>query len=363
MRPSVVVVGGGYGGIAVAKALDADTDVILVEPKDAFVHSVASLRAVVRDDWISRIFIPYDRLLSRGRVVPERAVRVQPGEVTLASGAQITADFVVLATGSTYPFPAKADVDDSEQAKEKYRSARAELVRAGRVLLLGAGPVGLELAGEILAEWPHKRVVIVDPAEEILREHSGALRHEIRAQLEALDVRLILGSPLVAKPPTAPGIVGCFTVETEDKVAITADLWLRCHGARPVTEYLAGDLAKARQPNGLVEVTPELRVVGQSAVFAIGDITSIAESKRAGAAGRHATVVAANIRSLASGVPTLSVYSPGPSAIVIPLGPTGGASEAPTLGVVGAEETSRLKGDDLMIGRFLKLLSYEPGVS
>jgi NADH dehydrogenase FAD-containing subunit len=45
--PSVVVVGGGYAGIAVAKALDERTKVTLVEPRDAFVHNVAALRAAV----------------------------------------------------------------------------------------------------------------------------------------------------------------------------------------------------------------------------------------------------------------------------------------------------------------------------
>ena len=37
-QPTVVVIGGGYGGVNVAKALDADVDVVLVEPKDAFVR-------------------------------------------------------------------------------------------------------------------------------------------------------------------------------------------------------------------------------------------------------------------------------------------------------------------------------------
>jgi NADH dehydrogenase FAD-containing subunit len=39
-RPSVLVIGGGYGGIAVAKGLDDVADVTLVEPKDAFVYNV-----------------------------------------------------------------------------------------------------------------------------------------------------------------------------------------------------------------------------------------------------------------------------------------------------------------------------------
>ncbi len=42
-RPTVVVIGGGYGGVNVAKGLDDVADVVLVEPKDAFQHNVAAL--------------------------------------------------------------------------------------------------------------------------------------------------------------------------------------------------------------------------------------------------------------------------------------------------------------------------------
>lgn len=64
-RPTVAVIGGGYGGSAVAKALDEDTDVVLIDPKDAFVHAAGSLRALVKPDWADNIFFPYDTLLQR----------------------------------------------------------------------------------------------------------------------------------------------------------------------------------------------------------------------------------------------------------------------------------------------------------
>ena len=59
-RPKVVVVGGGYGGTAVAKALDETSDVVLVEPKDAFMHNIAALRALVDPSWLPRMFLPYE---------------------------------------------------------------------------------------------------------------------------------------------------------------------------------------------------------------------------------------------------------------------------------------------------------------
>src|ERR1700731_3108884 len=97
-RPTVVVVGGGYGGIGVAKALDETSDVVLVEPKDAFMHNIAALRALVDPSWLARIFFPYDGLLANGRVVRGRAVLVDPHRVVTESGEEIAADYVVLAT-------------------------------------------------------------------------------------------------------------------------------------------------------------------------------------------------------------------------------------------------------------------------
>src|SRR5918911_4534384 len=84
--PTVVVIGGGYGGIAVAKALDEEADVVLVEPKDAFEHNVAALRALVDPSWSDRIHFPYDGLLKRGRVIRDRAVRVDQNRIVLGSG-------------------------------------------------------------------------------------------------------------------------------------------------------------------------------------------------------------------------------------------------------------------------------------
>src|ERR1700754_184317 len=94
----VAVIGGGYGGAAVAKALDQDTDVVLIEPKDAFVHAAGALRALVRPDWAGNMFFPYGALLKRGRIVRDRAVSVDPGGVTLASGERVDANYLVLAS-------------------------------------------------------------------------------------------------------------------------------------------------------------------------------------------------------------------------------------------------------------------------
>ena len=71
-RPVVVVLGGGYAGVQVARPLDDLADVVLVEPKDAFEHNIAALRALADPSWLERIYLPYDRLLTHGRVLRDR---------------------------------------------------------------------------------------------------------------------------------------------------------------------------------------------------------------------------------------------------------------------------------------------------
>ena len=357
-RPTVVVLGGAYAGVQVARPLDDLADVVLVEPKDDFVHNVAALRALVDPSWLKRIYLPYTGLLGAGRVIRDRAVKADADRVMLASGAELFPDYLVLATGSGYPFPAKPDLPGTGAAHGKVRDTHAALAAAGRVLLLGAGPVGIELAGEIKAVWPGKQVTLVEVAGDVLGErYRPDLKAELRRQLTGLGAGLLLGSPLEAEPPTPAGELGTFTVTTRAGAEVTADIWFRCYGVTPASDYLAGGLAAARRPDGFVEVTPELLVAGQDQVFALGDVSAADQNKGAGAAGRQASVVAGNIRALITGGGELARYQPPPASIIVPIGPDGGAGQRAGLDdLVPAETVAQLKGRDIMVGRFAELL-------
>src|SRR5258708_32653369 len=148
--------------------MDEPSHVVIVEPKDAFMHNIAALRALVDPSWLPRIFLPYSHLLTNGRVLRDRAVVVDPHRVVTASGEEIAADYVVLATGSRDPFPAKTDLVDTHAAHEQIRPAHKATAQADAVLPGGAGPVGIELAGEIRHVWPEKSIVLLDVADEIL---------------------------------------------------------------------------------------------------------------------------------------------------------------------------------------------------
>jgi apoptosis-inducing factor 2 len=358
MGRTVAVIGGGYGGAAVAKALDAETEVVLIEPKDAFVHCAGALRALVQPDWAGNVFFRYDRLLRRGKVVRERAVSVDTAGVTLSSGERVTADYLVLASGSDYPFPAKMDTDSTSDALARIRAAHADLASAERVLILGAGPVGLELSGEIKAVWPGKEVTIVDPAEQLVPGFLPEMREDLHRQLAGLGVRLRLGTTLTTRPPSEPARAKAFTVETT-RGEISADIWFRCHGVRVNTGYLGDGLGSVLTPRGQVRVTETLNVAGQGHIYALGDLTDVVEAKMAGHAMRHAEVVARNIIAQVRGERPTTVYRPSAvPALLLPLGPHGGVGQLPSPEgptVLPAAAVAERKGADLYAGRFTRL--------
>jgi NADH dehydrogenase FAD-containing subunit len=349
---SVVVLGGGYAGVKVAKALDDVADVTLVDPTDAFMHNIAAWRALVEPEWLERIFMPYDRLLARGRFVRDRAVAVDGVDVTLASGRRLRPDHLILATGSSYPFPAKADEADTLAARSRFYDAHGALRGAERVLVVGAGPSGLELAGEIKAFFPATHVILADAAPDILTgAYDQELRDELRRQLASLGVELRLGAPLRALPDAPPAAPAAIAVETEAGDLLTADVWFRCFGVAPATGYLRGTLAAAVDASGSVRVDERLRVAGHERVYALGDISD-ADRKMAGLAGAQADVVAANLRVLLTGEGELGAYEPWPPVIAIPLGPEGGAGQLPGHdGIAGAEMIAEIKGRAMGVER------------
>ncbi|RJL24472.1 NAD(P)/FAD-dependent oxidoreductase [Bailinhaonella thermotolerans] len=358
MGRTVVVVGGGYGGAAVAKALDQEADVVLVEPKDAFVQNAAALRALVRPEWADNLFFPYDALLDRGRVIRDRAVSVDARGVVLGSGDRVEADYLVLATGSGYPFPFKFSVDHSGDARDRLAATHRELTGAGRVLIAGAGPVGLELAGEIKAVWPDKEVTVVDPATALLPGFEAEMVNDLRRQLDEFGVELLLGTSLDSEPPVEPGVAAPFTVRAGAR-EISADIWFRAYGVSVDTAYLSEELAGVATPRGHVRVRETLNLDGHDHIYAIGDITDVQEPKMAANAMRHAEVVAENILAQVRGERPGKVYEISPLPFVLlPLGPEAGVGQLPTPDgplVLGAPGTSEYKGADLFTGRFAAL--------
>lgn len=131
-----------------------------------------------------------------------------------------------------------------------------------------------------------------------------------------------------------------------------AQMWFRCHGARPLTDYLDDDLVALRRPDRTLRVTRHLSLVGEDRLFAVGDITDMPEDKRATVAQEHAGVVAQNIRDLLAHRSPSAAHRPARRRLVLALGPGAGAAQVEqpdgSVVVLGPLETARLKDDDLL---------------
>lgn len=352
----VVVIGGGYGGITVAKGLDTLADVTLIEQKDQFVHHAAALRAAVDEVWEHAIFMPYSNLLKNGTFIQGTVQRIDGNTVHVFGQDPIEADYIVLCTGSTYPFPAKYATSKAAISKARLEQLHDNLAHATSALIVGGGTVGIELTGELATAYPDLQITIVEKHEELLGTpgYTDELRQEIRSQLSELGVRVVTGSELAYLPPHNVGELGHFTVATKNGEAVEADIWFQCHGAKPNTGYLIGtDYEKVLHPNGSIRVSETMQVAGYNNVYAVGDITDVRESKRADAARQQARVVIANIAAQLEGQDAEVVYHPTKEWVILPLGPMLGASQLIDSNgearLLGPEETAEIKGTDLMV--------------
>lgn len=353
----VVIVGGGYAGTLLARSLDDVADVTLIEPRTRFVHNVAAIRAVVEPQLLARLLIPFDRLLKRGTVVHATATQISPGAVTLSDGRVVSGDIVVVATGSHYAAPFKPQDSSIEAFVRASRSANEAVAKARSVAIIGAGAVGIELAGEIATACPKKTVTLVSSTSTLAPAYPAKLGKLLTRQLKAKGVSLIAGAT-ARNLPGDQRPFGPATIDLSSGATISADAVFPVIGSRPETNLLRSIAGLTFDRLGRVKTDPWLRLPGHTATFAVGDVADIGDLMTIVAISRQVPwLVKAIKRVLAGakleGMPTYTPWSSPP--ILLPLGPHDGASVLPFFGkglVVGRRLTSRIKGRDLFIPRY-----------
>lgn len=315
----VIVVGGGYAGTALARALDAAFDVTLLERRDRFYHNVGAMRAYAAPEFYRKLLIPYDRLLRRGRVEQEEAVAVRPGQVECASGRRLEAGIVVVATGSGHVMPFKSKAADSQGFLMEAEAMSASLATAGRVTILGDGPVAVELAGEVSWRYPEKRLTLQG-------RNPGLLGGAGNPRLGERIVKLLEGRGVEVKLGRREAPEG-------------ADLVIPAFGMEAGAKVLG---APTRVP-----VDGHFRVPGMENVYAIGDAADCGEPALAFLATRQAAYLAKFLQGRTAAPYGLSRWIP----MAVPLGPKLGAMTLPVPGlpVVGSCLTSWIKGRDLFV--------------
>jgi NADH dehydrogenase FAD-containing subunit len=354
----VIIVGGGYAGTMVARALDGIAEVRLIEPRDRFVHNVAAIRAIAEPALLDRLIIPYDRMLRRGSVLQGRAVEIGERRVRLADGATVEGDIVVAATGSAYASPFKPQSASAADFAADSRASHEALLAARSVAIVGGGAVGVELAGEITAAYPDKSVTLLASSPSLLPGYSDKLSAALAAQLEAQGVTLRLGARVNGLETVDRPFAGSLSVAGQ---VFAADLVFPAIGARP---HIPPIPEASFGAGGRLEVDAWLRPSGQRGVFALGDAAETGDSMTIVAITRQAPWLVKTLKAVMAGraVESLAPYAPWSApAILVPLGPRTGASLLPVTrgGVMfGRRTTAALKGRDLFIPRYRKEFGY-----
>lgn len=357
-KRKVIVVGGGYVGTSAAKELDSLCDVTLVTPNDQMEHKWAYMRACVVPGWEEATRVPLDKLLKRGTIVRGQVVSVVDGSVTLASGEVLTADNIILAQGygtGNLPGGTPNDTADSASFKKRLQEKQVAISAADTILIIGGGPVGVELAGEIKAQFPQKTVKLVHSQNKLLSNSQPPMIEaaviKLKTTLEDMGIEVMLNTRVSNLPTPEHGdgfIHGSATYELSDGSSVTADLAVVCVGGAKLGPNLVS--ADSVDEHNRIKVNASLQVEGFPTVFAVGDCNNIPETKLGYFGEMQAAVAVKNLQKLAHGK-KLDVYKPAGGetkygVMVIPLGPTRGVTGMGG-NVVGDFVTSKMKGKGL----------------
>src|SRR4029077_6871460 len=233
-RPRVVIVGGGFGGLAAAKALGkAPAEIILIDRTNHHLFQPLLYQVATSVLAPSQIGFPIRAILRK-----QKNTTVVLGEVTnvdkdkkciFVSDADrlnvpVTYDFLILATGASHSYfgrneferfaPGLKSLADAVATRNKILNA-FELAEAEEdpkchrdlltFVLVGAGPTGVEMAGALAVlvrtslksefrriDPASARIVLVDMAPRVLGPFSEDLSKAAKARLEKLGVEVRL---------------------------------------------------------------------------------------------------------------------------------------------------------------------------
>jgi NADH:ubiquinone reductase (H+-translocating) len=298
-RPRVVVVGGGFGGLAVARELrGAPVDVLLVDRENY--HLFQPLLYQVATAGLEPADIAY---ALRGILRRTGNANFLKAEVTgvdweascllTQAGYKVPFDHLVLATGAataTFGVPGAGEhafaLKNLQQAialrsriLEQFElcAAHPELIDEGllNIVIVGGGPTGVEMAGSlrelitrVLAkdfpalEIQRSRVVIVEMADTVLTAFHPVLRRKAAQALQQRGVELRLNTSVSRITPERVDLSDGSHIDTPTV------LWAAGVRANPLADVL--DLPQGRA--GRIEVGRDLSVPGRPNVWVVGDL-------------------------------------------------------------------------------------------
>lgn len=302
----VVIVGGGFAGLAAAKALrNAAAKVILIDRTNHHLFQPLLYQVATSVLTPGQIASPIRSILRN-----QKNTTIVMGEVTgvdkdqkcvIVSDADrqdvpIGYDYLILATGATHSYfghnefaeyaPGLKSLADAEAVRNKILQA-FELAEAEEdpsrhrelltFILVGAGPTGVEMAGAlpILVRSTLKsdfrridpasaRIVLVDMAPKVLGPFSESLSKAAQQRLEKLGVEVRLGHSVDRIDSEGIVVAG-------ERIASKTVIWTAGVAPSSAGKWLNVETDRA----GRVRVQKDLSVVGHPEIFVIGDTASL----------------------------------------------------------------------------------------
>lgn len=226
----------------------------------------ATLRDTVLRD-VDRLNAAYTTTLENNRVERflERATVTGPHSVRLASGREITAKYILVATGA---WPVMPDFPGNEHCITSNEVFHLESLPR-RVVIAGAGYIALEFAGIFNALGCH--VTIAVRSETLLRGYDESLRDRLLQITMARGIEYRFNSPIDRVEKGADGSLSVHLTGGEEP--LHADAVLVATGRVPKVEGLGLESAGVElRANGAVVVDEHNRTTCDS-IYAVGDVT------------------------------------------------------------------------------------------
>ncbi|KAI3846462.1 hypothetical protein MKW92_034517 [Papaver armeniacum] len=341
-KKRVVVGGGGLAGALAAKSLQSAADVVLVDPKEYFEITWAGMRAKIEPSVANRMVMKHKDYLTNGRLAMSSAVGVTDTEVLTADGESIPYDYLVIATGHNDSFP-----KTKSERVEQYQAEYNKIESADSILIIGGGPSGVELAGELAVDFPSKKVTLVHSKQRLLDFVGPKASKKALDWLTSRKVEVILGQSVDLKSHSN----GDKTFKTSTGETIVADIHFFCVGRPLGTSWIKDSVfEEALDAEGRVMVDEHLRVKGHKNVFAI-------EMKQGYLAQNHAVLVAKNVMLLMDGgkESKLRRYKAASDMAIISLGRREALAQFPFATLIGCFP-GLIKSKDLFIGKTRKTM-------
>src|SRR3989344_6506176 len=163
----LVILGGGFAGAKIAKALENKFETTLIDRKDYFEFTPSILRAIINPHHLKKIQILHTHYLNKTRIITDCVTEISLNKVKTKNHT-FNFDYLIIASGSSYNTPFKEKDVVIATRGNKLRNYNSNLEKSKSITIIGGGLVGIELAGEIINFNRNKPVTIIHSGDKLI---------------------------------------------------------------------------------------------------------------------------------------------------------------------------------------------------